>query len=417
MKRVLLIDASPIFEDFLNSKLKAEQILVETAESSRDAYAKLITMLPDLVIINVEESLDVLNDFFEQKLSEANAKRVPVMISGPEIPRQKIASLVQYGVVKYFNKPIKFDVFFDSIGKILKTNLSLDTTPCVLEMHVNRNIIFVEIAQGLNREKIALLKYRLTETIDKNKISNPKIILMMTALTLTFIDGANLELLIDNVRADERVTNDNIKILSLDNFTHELVEGHSEYAGIEVATNLNDILNNVVDNSNRGENAAELVSDMILDADRNAEQGSVEMRFNSDTEGVYDSKSTTGGSLLVAVVDEDQVVRGVIATAFAQIGLECIPFENGKEFMDAVSNKKDFDLIIMDINQPDMNGMDLLKYIQTLSLTSPIIVYSAVNQRETVIEALSSGAKSYLCKPQKPDVILKKAVELLHHSA
>ena len=58
-----------------------------------------------------------------------------------------IAALAKYGVIKYFAKPIQFDIFFEAIGKILNNQLSLDTTPCVLDLHRNGNIIFIEIAQ------------------------------------------------------------------------------------------------------------------------------------------------------------------------------------------------------------------------------------------------------------------------------
>ena len=45
---------------------------------------------------------------------------------------------------------------------------------------------------------------------------------------------------------------------------------------------------------------------------------------------------------------------------------------------------------------------------------SVFIVYSQATQREVVIQALSLGASSYLVKPQKPDVIISKAIEVLH---
>ena len=63
MKQVLIIDASPMFREFLKEKLTAEKVSVEIAKGKRDAFTKLISTLPDLVIIDVEESMEDLIDF------------------------------------------------------------------------------------------------------------------------------------------------------------------------------------------------------------------------------------------------------------------------------------------------------------------------------------------------------------------
>ena len=61
-----------------------------------------------------------------------------------------------------------------------------------------------------------------------------------------------------------------------------------------------------------------------------------------------------------------------------------------------------------------LSGFDILKNLQERKYTTPIIVYSQATQREAVVQALTLGAKSYLVKPQKPEAIIQKAVEVLH---
>ena len=63
---------------------------------------------------------------------------------------------------------------------------------------------------------------------------------------------------------------------------------------------------------------------------------------------------------------------------------------------------------------PGMSGFDILTKLKVTPDAPPVIVYSQATQREVVIQALSLGAKSYLVKPQKPDVIITKAIEVLH---
>lgn len=412
MKRVLIIDAPPLFREFLKEKLSHEKVNVEIAHIKRDAFTKLVSSLPDLLIIDLSVSIREIIDFLTKKNEDPNASRIPVFMTGPIIAQDQISLLSQFNVVKYFNKPIKFDVFFESIGKVLKTGFSIDTTPCILEIHLNNDIIFIEIAQGLNREKISLLKYRISEIIEQNNITTPKIILMMTDLSLSFVDGANLEFLLDNVIADTRIQKKNIKILSLDSFTKELVRGHSQYDGIEVVTNLSNILPALIDNT-ESSNIADLITEKVLTPTEDISPATVEMKFYSDS-GVLDSSDKKiNDNPHIAIVDDDQVTRTILQNTFKQLNAEISLFDSGSEFLMA-TNKHIFDLIILDIYMPGLSGFDILKTLHSKQYKTPIIIYSNATSKESVVQALSLGAKSYLVKPLKPEALLQKAIEVLH---
>lgn len=412
MKRVLIIDAPPLFREFLKEKLSHEKVNVEIAHIKRDAFTKLVSSLPDLLIIDLSVSIREIIDFLTKKNEDPNASRIPVFMTGPIIAQDQISLLSQFNVVKYFNKPIKFDVFFESIGKVLKTGFSIDTTPCILEIHLNNDIIFIEIAQGLNREKISLLKYRISEIIEQNNITTPKIILMMTDLSLSFVDGANLEFLLDNVIADTRIQKKNIKILSLDSFTKELVRGHSQYDGIEVVTNLSNVLPTLIDNT-ESSNIADLITEKVLTSTEDISPATVEMKFYSDS-GVLDSSDKKiNDNPHIAIVDDDQVTRTILQNTFKQLNAEISLFDSGSEFLMA-TNKHIFDLIILDIYMPGLSGFDILKTLHSKQYKTPIIIYSNATSKESVVQALSLGAKSYLVKPLKPEALLQKAIEVLH---
>ncbi len=409
MKQVLLIDGSPLFREYLHDKLVSEQVTVETATGSRDAYTKIINILPDLIIIDVAESIDFLDDMLESKRNDPNACKIPIIVSGPTIPRGHVANLAKYGVVKYFSKPIKFDIFFESIGQLLNLKLTIDETPCILEVHTNGNMIFVEIAKGLNREKMSLLKYKITELIEKNNMRDPKIVLMMTNLELSFVDGVNLEILLSNIIFDPKVRNKNVKVLSFDDFTKQLIAGHPEYSGIEVSDNLNTILNSLLETSTNSD-VPELVSDKILTQDSNAEKGSIEIRFNSETETPIQGDSTD--TLRITIVDDDPVILKLLESSLKEKGAEVRVYYSGTEFMQNVP-KEMCDILVLDIYIPDMNGYDILRNLQKMNFRAPILVYSQATMREAVIQALSLGAKSYLVKPQKPEAIIQKIYELV----
>ncbi|MBQ3837934.1 MAG: response regulator [Treponema sp.] len=410
-KQVLIINAAPMLREFLKEKFISENVSVELSDGRLDSVSKMVRTLPDLIIIDVQTSFDEIMDLLERKMTDPNAKRIPVIVSGPEMERAAISSLVQYGVVKYFSKPIKFDVFFEAIGKIIRVNLSMDTTPCVLEIHHNGNIVFIEIAQGLNREKISLLKYKISEMIDNYKIKEPKVIVMMTNLQLSFVDGINVELLLDTIIADNRIQRRNIKVLSLDNFMDEFIDGHAEYVGVKVIKDLTTALGSLVGKSNGGE-ATDIIADSILAGDDDETTGFGDIRFGAEG-GDGASPSSEGSLLNIAIVDDDEVVRTILSQSFSSLGITAEVFDSGAKFAQAIQSK-DYDLAVLDIFMQGVSGFDILNQLRSREKSIPVIVYSQAVQREYVIQALSLGAKGYLAKPQKPEVIIRKAMEILH---
>lgn len=412
MNNVLLIDASPIFREFLKDKLSAEKVSVTVTQGKRDAFVKMISILPDLIIYEIENDFIELFHFLEKKRSNPNAVRIPMIVSGPVADRVKLSQFAQFGVTKYFTKPIKFDVFFEAIGQALSLAFSMDTTPCLLDIHRNGDIIFIEIAQGLNREKLALLKYKLIEMIDKGKLSDPKIVLMMTNLALSFVDGTNIEILLDNILSVPKVLTKNVKVLSFSSFTRELISGHSEYDGIEVATELSHVLNSLIDGSSAS-SVSELVAEKILTQAGEQIRDSLDTRFYSDLGVNQDDTETVGNVLHIALVDDDIVILKLLENAFKAVSATCTLYSNGAEFLTGI-NKHRYDLAIVDILMPGISGFDILTRLGSSAGDIPIIIYSQKTRRDDVIRALSLGAKQYLVKPQKPEVVVQKAIELLH---
>lgn len=437
MKNVLIIDAPPMFREFLKNKLSEEKVNVVITQEKRDALIKITSVLPDLVIIDINEfdDPDAIMELFQKIKADPNASRIPTIATGPKMDKNIIETYAKLGIHKYFVKPIKFDIFFESIGKILHTAFSMDTTPCVLDIHRNGDIIFIEIAQGLNREKLSLLKYKLSEIIEINEIEVPKIILMMTNLELSFIDGLNLELLLDNILSDPKVHTKNVKVLSFSTFTQQLIDGHSQYDGIEVATDISQVLNYFVESTNTSR-VSDLIADRILSISDSDVDGSVEMRFSSDTANSTDERKTESpgetkipakqnvsaaepnssaqneNAETIAVIDDDQITLKLCYAAFTQAGFKVDLFSSGIDFLANMSKKK-YKAIILDILMPGVSGFDTLKRLQGLANKPLIAIYSQATRKDIILQALSLGAKSFIVKPQKPEILVGKIQELL----
>lgn len=412
MKKVLISDNYPLFRDFLKQKLSEEQIEIITTQENRDLYTKLITNLPNLLILDLsdDDSLDM--EFLQKKLSDSNTVNIPIIITGPRKDRSSIASLAKYGVIKYFEKPVQFDLLFKSIGNTIHTPIPMDATPCVLDLHRNNKVIFIELALGLNREKLSLMRFKLSEMIESEKIENPKIVIMLTNLELSFVDGYNLEFLIDNVLSCPRVHNKNVKILSLSPFVKELLDGHPNYSEIEMSNNLSRVLNDLVDTS-LSTNIPDIITSQILtktDIER-MDKDSMATRFSSDSID-KSIKKNAGTVLSVAIIDSDESSLEISKNSFEQVGAICQCFTKGKQFIENYAEGK-FDLIVLDVLLEDKTGLSLLQVLQKRPHSPPIIVYSQSLQKEIVVKVLSSGAKSYIVKPQKPDIFVKKALAVL----
>ncbi len=413
MKKVLIIDSHQLFRDFLKNKLSLDQIEVTLSQHNRDGYTKMISTLPNLVIMDMGEDNKNEMDLLEKKASDINTVNIPVIIMGPVAERANIASLAKYGVIKYFAKPIQFDVFFDAIGKVLKIPLSMDLTPSVLDIHHNGNIIFIEFAQGLNQEKLSLLQYKLTDMIEHEGIESPKVIIMFTGLDLSFVDGCNIEFLIENILACPKIHTKNVKILSTNKFIADLIEGHKAYAGIEVSDNLPRILNSLVDTSITS-SVSDLITDRIItsSAVSDEEISSINNNFFSDKSSDAIDSTNSGTVLHVAIIDSDTQSLLLTRTVFETVGSKCSQYIRGEDFLADYEPGK-FDLVILDIQLSDNRGLEILQTFQHQHDAPPVVIYSQSLQKDLVVKVLSAGARSYIIKPQKPNVLLQKCLSLL----
>ena len=102
----------------------------------------------------------------------------------------------------------------------------------------------------------------------------------------------------------------------------------------------------------------------------------------------------------VLAVDDDALNRGVIERIVARKGHKVTLASGGKEAIEKVKEGI-FDLVLLDIMMPDVDGVEVLKVIRQQYSASalPVIMVSALDDREKVIELLELGANDYVTKP------------------
>lgn len=65
------------------------------------------------------------------------------------------------------------------------------------------------------------------------------------------------------------------------------------------------------------------------------------------------------------------------------------------------------DIILLDINMNDINGLEILRYLRRNNVSSRIIIFTVSNTKEDIITALKNGADGYLLKDMEPENLLK----------
>ncbi|MBQ4821293.1 response regulator [Aquimarina sp. MMG016] len=100
----------------------------------------------------------------------------------------------------------------------------------------------------------------------------------------------------------------------------------------------------------------------------------------------------------VLIVDDNRINQIVTQNILKKKGYTCDVASNGSDAIDMLK-KGNFDLVLMDINMPEMNGLDATKVIRTFNIHIPIIALTAVEEGEIREQALSVGMNDVIIKP------------------
>ncbi|MGE3173716.1 MAG: response regulator [Planctomycetota bacterium] len=111
----------------------------------------------------------------------------------------------------------------------------------------------------------------------------------------------------------------------------------------------------------------------------------------------------------ILIVDDSATMRKIIMRGLRQAGIEHAEFKeagDGVQGMQALEGGS-FDLILSDVNMPNMNGLDFIKAVGDKMAASapPIVLITTEGSEEVVKEAMTRGAKGYLKKPFTPEKI------------
>lgn len=114
------------------------------------------------------------------------------------------------------------------------------------------------------------------------------------------------------------------------------------------------------------------------------------------------------------LIEDDAPLAELTSEFFNEFEFNCVCVETGEDAIELLKKLK-FDLIICDVNLPDIQGFDLLKKLD-LPFNFPVLFLTALSDSQSQITGLESGGCDYVVKPVEPELLLARVRAHLRHS-
>jgi len=113
----------------------------------------------------------------------------------------------------------------------------------------------------------------------------------------------------------------------------------------------------------------------------------------------------------VLIVDDSSTMRKIISRSLRQAGLvvdEVMEAADGIEGLNAIATGKKIDLILSDINMPNMDGLEFIRALRAKGCSVPVVMVTTEGGEAVIEEALNSGASNSIKKPFTPEQLMEK---------
>lgn len=100
----------------------------------------------------------------------------------------------------------------------------------------------------------------------------------------------------------------------------------------------------------------------------------------------------------IGIAEDDNKIAFLLTSALSENGYDAFAYANGSEALDAFNNNA-FDLLIVDIMMPGLNGVQLCQELRRQNVRTPILMLTAMGTVDDKVTGLDAGADDYLVKP------------------
>jgi two-component system, chemotaxis family, chemotaxis protein CheY len=110
------------------------------------------------------------------------------------------------------------------------------------------------------------------------------------------------------------------------------------------------------------------------------------------------------------IVDDSRPIRRIESDIMSELGFETTTASNGREALQKLEQIPRPEVILVDWNMPEMNGLEFIRAVRSDARFTGVVVMMVTTETETdqMLRALSAGADEYLMKPFQKDGLVDK---------
>ena len=227
--------------------------------------------------------------------------------------------------------------------------------------------------------------------------------------------GVLLTTLLDNVISSTKSSIEHIKVLTNSSTIKDFLSINEKYKDINITNDFVEAIESFgkIDIFAYGEEIENIKKEIISIKETEKTEEPLQLKFESEKVDEKSAQEKANRKYKISIVDDDLSTLEFMATVLSmQSNYEIYTYENGKYFVSDLENHQP-DLVFLDLMMPEMNGFQVMKYMADKNLHIPVVVVTALIQKDTIIRAQKFGIKSFVSKPLKVELILKKAEEFL----
>lgn len=115
----------------------------------------------------------------------------------------------------------------------------------------------------------------------------------------------------------------------------------------------------------------------------------------------------------IMLVDDSRTMRNIQRNILGQLGhTDVVEAVDGQDALNKVKGENP-DLLLVDWNMPNMDGLTFIKAFREDNKTTPIIMVTTEAEKSRVIEAIKAGVNNYVIKPFTPEILTQRIDETL----
>ncbi len=124
------------------------------------------------------------------------------------------------------------------------------------------------------------------------------------------------------------------------------------------------------------------------------------------------NNNETGLPAKILVIDDEENIRNLLCETLRLVGFNPVSAKSGTDAISLIRKEK-FDLALLDVNMPILDGFRTLEKVRSLTESLPVIMLSARTEKEDVITGLREGADDYIAKPFSIEEVITRIQTVL----